>query len=91
MSEKDITGIVSKKLNKYLLTADDGTQYQLFAINHWETLPEDLYNEKFAKFVGEKVKVTGRVIEKVIWNALVRFPNEKDNRPPSLDDLLVPE
>ncbi|MHA1156519.1 MAG: hypothetical protein ACTSQK_10470 [Candidatus Heimdallarchaeota archaeon] len=87
MSESDIIGVVSKKLNRYLLTADDGTEYQLLAINKWETLPEELYTEKFANFVGERVKVTGRVIEKIIWNALIRYSNEKDNIPPKIGDL----
>ncbi len=87
LSEPDISGIVSKKLNRYLLTADDGTEYQLFAINKWEALPEELYTEKFAKVVGEKVKVSGRVIENIIWNALIRYSKEKDNNPPKIDDL----
>ena len=91
MSEEDIIGVVTKKLDKYLLTADDGTQYELFAKSQWETLPEDLLNENFAQFIGEKVKVTGRIIENVIWDALVRFTKEKDNLPPSLDDLLIKE
>ena len=91
LSNSDLTGIVSRKLNRYLLTADDGREYQLFAINKWETLPKELYTEKFAKFVGEQVKVSGRVIENIIWNALISYSNEKDNSPPKMDDLKVPE
>jgi len=87
LSESDIIGVVSKKLNRYLLTADDGTEYQLLAINKWETLPEELYTEKYANFVGKKVKVSGRVIENIIWNALIRYSKEKDNSPPKIDDL----
>ncbi len=91
LSNSDITGIVSKKLNRYLLTAADGTEYQLLAINKWETLPEELYTEKFGKFVGEKVKVSGRIIENIIWNALIRYSNKNDNSPPKIDDLKIPE
>ncbi len=91
LSNSDLTGIVSKKLNHYLLIATDGKEYQLIAINNWETLPKELYTEKFAKFVGEKVKVSGRVIENIIWNALIQFSNEKNNSPPTMDDLKVPE
>ncbi|MBK5114122.1 MAG: hypothetical protein KGD59_12195 [Candidatus Heimdallarchaeota archaeon] len=89
MEEIEITGVVSKKMNEYILTTDDGKEYKLFAINPWESVPTDFGTAKFEEFVGETVKVFGRLSGEEIWNALVHCPDDTDTKAPSLDDLII--
>jgi len=89
MEEIELTGIVSKEFNEYILTTEDGQKYKLFAINPWESVPIDFDTAKFEQFIGETVKVNGRVSGSEIWNALVHCPDEEDTIAPSLDDLMI--
>ena len=91
MDEKEISGIVSRKNNEYILTADDGKEYKLFAISPWESVPPDFDSAKFAKFIGKKVKASGNFSGSEIWNALVHCPNDADTKAPKIDDLLQKE
>lgn len=89
MEEIELTGVVSKKFNEYILTTDEGKEYKLFAINPWESVPIDFDTAKFEEFIGESIKVYGRLSGSEIWNALVHCPDEADTKAPKLDDLLI--
>lgn len=89
MEEIELTGVVSKKLNEYILTTEEGKEYKLFAISPWESVPTDFGTAKFEEFIGESVKVNGRLSGSEIWNALVHCPDEGDTKAPSLDDLKI--
>jgi hypothetical protein len=87
MQDVEIFGVVTEKFNKYILTADDGTEYTLFAINPWESVPPEFGTGKFAKFIGERVKVFGRLSGTEIWNAVIHCPEDEDTNPPELPGL----
>ncbi|MCG3253847.1 MAG: hypothetical protein ACTSUW_03630 [Candidatus Heimdallarchaeota archaeon] len=89
MEEVELTGVVSKKFNEFILTTEEGKEYKLFAINPWESVPTNFDTAKFEQFVGESVKVSGRLSGSEIWNALVHCPDEADTKAPSLDDLII--
>jgi hypothetical protein len=89
MEETELTGVISKKFNKYILTTDEGKEYKLFAISPWESVPTDFDTAKFEQFIGDTVKVYGRLSGSEIWNALVHCPNNEDTIAPSLDDLVI--
>ncbi|NHK31653.1 MAG: hypothetical protein FK730_09900 [Asgard group archaeon] len=91
MEEIEKIGILSKKIDKYFLTTDDGIIYTLYAILPWESVPIDFDTAKFSKFIGEKVKVIGTSSGTEIWNALVHRLDGSDTKPPFIDDLLEKE
>lgn len=91
MEEVEKKGVVSKKMEKYILTTEEGEEFTLYAINPWESVPVDFDTAKFEKFIGEKVKVFGRSTGTEIWNALIHCPDDLDTKAPSMDDLLVKE
>ncbi|NHJ03551.1 MAG: hypothetical protein EAX90_01920 [Candidatus Heimdallarchaeota archaeon] len=88
MEEKEILGILSKKLNQFILTDENGKEYKIYAINPWESVPPDFDTAKFVEFIGEKVKVSGNLSNEEIWNAFIHKENNKRNFPPKIDDLL---
>jgi hypothetical protein len=87
MQDVELIGILSEKLNKYILTTDDGTEYTIYAINPWESVPPEFDTAKFNKFVGKKVKVFGRASGTEIWNATMHLPDCEDTIPPGLEEL----
>ena len=87
MEEKEILGILTRKLNQFILTDTKGTEYKLFAISPWESVPTDFNTAKFIEYIGQKVRVSGLISEKEIWNALVHRQDKKDIIPPKIDDL----
>ena len=91
MEEKEIFGVVSRRNNEYILTTEDGKDYKLFAISPWESVPPEFDTAKFAEFIGEKVKVTGKFSGNEIWSALVHCPDDADTKAPKIDDLLIKE
>ncbi len=88
MEDVEISGVVSRKMEKYILTTEDGEEYTLYAINPWESVPVDFDTAKFEKFIGEKVKVFGRSSGTEIWNALIHCLDDSDAKAPKIDDLL---
>jgi hypothetical protein len=91
MEDKELIGTISKQSNQYYLTTDDGEKYQIYAINPWESVPVDFDTGKFAGFEGKKVRVAGRVKGMEIWNALIHYLDDRDTKPPSMEDLFVDE
>lgn len=87
MEEKEILGIVTKKLNQFVLTDEKGDEYKLFAINPWESVPLDFDTAKFIHYIGKKVKVIGILSEKEIWCAIIHQQDKEDIIPPKIDDL----
>ncbi|MHA2356562.1 MAG: hypothetical protein ACXADC_15405 [Candidatus Thorarchaeota archaeon] len=72
-SLKDITvtGLMSKILDYYMITKDDGTDYKLSAIMPWEAVSPDFDSGKFAVVLGKRVTVSGSSDGDTIWGAKV--------------------
>ncbi|MHA2313528.1 MAG: hypothetical protein ACXADF_18790 [Candidatus Thorarchaeota archaeon] len=72
-SLKDITvtGLMSKILDYYMITKDDGTDYKLSAIMPWEAVSPDFDSGKFAVVLGKRVTVSGSSDGDTIWGAQV--------------------
>ena len=88
MEEVEKIGVLSKKLDRYYLTTDDGIIYTLYAILPWESVPVDFDTAKFSQFIGEKVRVIGTSSGTEIWNALVHKLDGSDTKAPFIDDLI---
>jgi len=67
--EKIIIGIVKEKMGKYIVEAEDGTEYTLFAIKPWESVSPDHNTGKFAAFIDKKVQASGSFSGTEIWAA----------------------
>jgi hypothetical protein len=48
MKDVTVTGLISKIMNRYVITSDDGTQYELSAIHPWEAVSPDFGSGIFA-------------------------------------------
>ncbi|NHJ48203.1 MAG: hypothetical protein FK733_10490 [Asgard group archaeon] len=87
MQDVELIGMISEKMNRYILTTDDGTEYTVYAINPWESVPPEFDTAKFSKYVGEKVRVFGNASGTEIWNATMHSLDGKDTIPPGLEEL----
>ncbi|NHJ84180.1 MAG: hypothetical protein FK734_01875 [Asgard group archaeon] len=84
MENVELTGTLSQRMNKYILTTDDGTEYILFSISPWEAVSPDFDTAKFAQFIGKKVKVYGRATGTEVWDTVIHSPDCEDTVPPGL-------
>jgi hypothetical protein len=71
MEEVFVTGLLSKTRDKYVVTTDDGTEYELSAILPWEAVAADYGTERFAQVLGKRVEVSGMTDGSTIWGARV--------------------
>lgn len=69
MKEISVTGIVSKVLDQYLITTDDGSEYWLSAIMPWEAVSTDFGSGDFALHLGKRMTATGSSDGHTIWGA----------------------
>ena len=69
MKEISITGIVSKIIDQYVITTDDGTEYKLSAIMPWEAVAPDFGSGDFALYLGKRVTAIGTTDGHTIWRA----------------------
>jgi hypothetical protein len=69
MKEITVTGLVSKILNQYVITTDDGTEFQLSAILPWEAVSADYGTDEFARNLGRKMTASGVTDGQTIWKA----------------------
>lgn len=60
---------MSKILDYYMVTKDDGTEYKLSAIKPWEAVSPDFDSGKFAVVLGKRVTITGLSDGHMIWDA----------------------
>jgi hypothetical protein len=69
MKEINITGLVSRILNKYVITSDDGSEYELSAIMPWEAVSPDFGSGDFALHLGKRMIASGMTDGSTIWKA----------------------
>ena len=69
MKEIIITGLVSRILDKYVITADNGTEYELSAIMPWEAVAPDFGSGAFALHLGKRMTASGVTDGHTIWKA----------------------
>ena len=69
MEEITVVGLVSKIMNRYVVTTDDGTEYTLSAIMPYESVPPDFNSHTFAERLGLRTKVSGVCDGDTIWGA----------------------
>jgi hypothetical protein len=74
MKEITVTGLVSKILDQYVITTDDGTEYILSAILPWESVAPDFGSGDFALHLGKRMTATGSVDGYTIWRAALSEP-----------------
>jgi hypothetical protein len=64
-----VTGLVSRIMNRYVITADDGTQYELSAIFPYEAVSADYGSGIFAANLGKRMTASGLTDGHTIWRA----------------------
>jgi hypothetical protein len=69
MKEIIVTGLVSKILNKYVITTDDGIEYELSAIMPWEAVSPDFGAGDYAIHLGKRMVASGVTDGSTIWRA----------------------
>ncbi len=76
MKEISVTGLVSKVLNHYIISTDDGTEYILSAIMPWEAVPPDFGYGDFALHTGKRMMASGATDGDTIWGAILSDVND---------------
>ena len=69
MKEISVIGLVSKIMDQYVITTDDGTEYNLSAIMPWEAVPPDFGSGDYALHLGKRMMATGTTDGHTIWRA----------------------
>ena len=80
MKEITVTGLVSKILNQYVITTDDGTEFQLSAILPWEAVSADYGTSEFAQNLGRKMTASGVTDGQTIWKSSLTEATETQER-----------
>jgi hypothetical protein len=74
MKEITVTGIVSKVMNEYVITTDDGTEFKLSTIMPWEAVSPDFGSGDFALHLGKRMTASGSSDSQTIWGASLSEP-----------------
>jgi hypothetical protein len=74
MKDMSVTGLISRIMSHYVVTADDGTQYELSAIYPWEAVAADHGSGVFAENLGKRMTATGVTDGHTIWKADLHLP-----------------
>ncbi len=69
LEEITVVGLVSKIMDRYVVTTDDGTEYTLSAIMPYESVPPDFNSHIFVERLGLRTKVSGLCDGDTIWGA----------------------
>jgi hypothetical protein len=69
LKEISVTGLVSKILENYVITTDDGREYELSAIMPWEAVSPDFGSGEFALHLGKRMTASGLTDGRTIWKA----------------------
>ncbi len=64
-----VAGLISRILDRYVVTTDDGTEYELSAIMPREAVAPDHGTHIFAQSLGKKMKVSGQADGYTIYGA----------------------
>ncbi|MGY5874124.1 MAG: hypothetical protein RTU30_00120 [Candidatus Thorarchaeota archaeon] len=71
LNEITVVGLISKIMDEFVVTADDGTEYKLSAIMPYESVPPEHGSHIFAKCLGTRCKVSGLCDGHTIWRAYI--------------------
>lgn len=74
LKEIEVIGLVSKILERYVITTDDGTEFELSAIMPYEAVSPDFGIGIFANSLGKRMVVSGLTDGHTIWSATLRAP-----------------
>lgn len=77
MEDIAIIGVISKRFGKIIITSEGGEIYNLSAIRPWEAVAPDFNSAQFEKYVGKRVRVSGKTDGDTIWNAQIEELDEK--------------
>nr|KXH71716.1 MAG: hypothetical protein AM325_02445 [Candidatus Thorarchaeota archaeon SMTZ1-45] len=80
MKEVSLTGIVSRTMDQYVITSDDGTEYKLSAIMPWEAVPVDFESGDFALHLGKRMTAAGLSDGHTIWRAVLSETSKTKDR-----------
>ncbi|MHA1637431.1 MAG: hypothetical protein ACTSUO_03055 [Candidatus Thorarchaeota archaeon] len=69
LQEIEVTGLISKVLNTYIVTTDNGTEYTLSAISPWESVSSDYNSGQYVDFLGHRMVARGQTDGSTIWGA----------------------
>ncbi|TXT54112.1 MAG: hypothetical protein BAJATHORv1_90061 [Candidatus Thorarchaeota archaeon] len=69
LEEIEVVGLVSKIRNQYVITTDEGIQYELAAIKPQEAVARDYDLGSFAHSLGKRMLVIGMTDGETIWGA----------------------
>jgi len=67
--EIEIIGLISKVLDQYIITTDNGTEYSLSAISPWESVSPDYNSGQYADHLGHRMIASGKTDGSTIWGA----------------------
>ena len=73
MEEISATGIVSRIFDQYIIIADDGTEYTLYAILPRESVACDFGSGDFTLHLGKKISA-GSEDDNTIWGTMLTEP-----------------
>ncbi|MFW9955707.1 MAG: hypothetical protein ACFFD3_14250 [Candidatus Thorarchaeota archaeon] len=71
MDEIIVVGIISRILNEYAVTTDEGVEYKLSAILPWEAVSPEYGSEEFAMHLGKRLTVQGLSDGSTIYRASI--------------------
>jgi len=76
MKDVLVTGLISRIMNHYVITADDGSQYEISAIYPWEAVAADHGSGIFAQNLGRRMTATGVTDGHTIWKTNLQNPED---------------
>ena len=71
MEEQELIGILTKRVNKFIVITEEGKEYRIYAINPWQAVSIDYDTGKYNDLIGKKVRVFGRFLGTEIWKATI--------------------
>jgi hypothetical protein len=74
LQDIEVTGLISRVLNRYVVITPDGTEYELSAIMPWEAVSPDFDSGQYAQELGHTMIVSGKTDGSTIWGAKLRKP-----------------
>ncbi|MHA2423241.1 MAG: hypothetical protein ACXAEF_00505 [Candidatus Thorarchaeota archaeon] len=74
LQDIEVTGLISKVLNRYVVITREGAEYELSAIMPWEAVSPDFDSGQYAVELGRTMVVSGKTDGSTIWGATLRKP-----------------
>ena len=75
LKDIEVTGLISKVLDRYIVTIDNGTEYTLSGILPWESVAADYDSGQYAAHLGHRMTVNGQTDGSTIWGAALSPPS----------------